>query len=253
MEDARLGGQGTTALDEVGEATLDLFAQGDAYNDLLWRRLNALWGVRGRVLEVGCGIGNITRRILREPAVERVHALDQDPAYTERLVERFRDPRLSATACRFEEFAPPALPAGVPESFDAVVSSNVFEHLEDDEGAMRRLARLLKPGGAALILVPAHRWLFSSLDRGLSHFRRYTLEDFRRLARASGLDLIRARHFNPLGILGWWWNGRVLGRSKLPAGQMRAYLRFAVGISALADRLNPFPCGISLLGAFRRG
>jgi hypothetical protein len=100
-----------------------------------------------------------------------------------------------------------------------------------------------------LILVPAHPCLFSPLDQGLSHFRRYRRRDIRRLAQAADLRVLRLRHFNPLGALGWWLNGKVLRYRALPASQLSFYSRFAMPISRLLDRVNPFPLGVSLLAA----
>jgi len=241
----------STAIDRVGEDTLELFAENPAYNELLWRRLSELAPVTGRVLEVGCGIGTITSLILREAGVTAVHGIDMDPAYVRRVLE-LGDPRLGASACSMEECRLPRFPEAADESWDRIVCSNVLEHIEDDLETMRQFARMLRPGGVALILVPAHQWLYSSLDRNLSHFRRYRRADLQRLAAESGLELVRSRYFNPVGIAGWWLNGKVLRRDTLPVGQLRAYGRWAVSLSALVDRLNPLPCGISVTGAFRR-
>ncbi|MEM7236054.1 MAG: class I SAM-dependent methyltransferase [Planctomycetota bacterium] len=241
-----------SVIDAVGEETLEIFAENDSYNRLLWNRLNELSPATGRVLEVGCGIGNITRLILETQGVEHVHGIDMDPAYVARLLDELPEDRCSATACSVEEFQTPDFHEAADQSFDAIVCSNVLEHIEDDFAAMRNFRRMLRPGGHALILVPAHPWLFCGLDSNLSHFRRYTKDRFRHLARECGVELVSMRHFNPVGIAGWWLNGKVLGREVLPAGQMRTYAKFAIPISALIDRLNPFPLGISLIGCFRR-
>jgi SAM-dependent methyltransferase len=39
-------------------------------------------------------------------------------------------------------------------AFDLIVCVHVLEHVEDDRRAMREMARVLKPGGVALLLVP---------------------------------------------------------------------------------------------------
>ena len=239
-------------IDAVGESTLELFAESPAYNDLLWRTLTALSSVEGRVLEVGCGIGTITSCILEESRVTGVHGIDLDPAYVERVLTRIEDERLSASACPLEEFVPEKNDAASDASYDRIVCSNVLEHIEDHIGAMRNFARLLAPGGRALILVPAHQWLFCDIDRNLSHFRRYGRQDFEMLSRESGLELTAVKHFNPLGILGWWLNGKLLRRPTLPAGQLKAYSELAVPISSLLDKVNPFPLGISILGVFEK-
>jgi SAM-dependent methyltransferase len=240
------------AIDSVGEATLELFAANDAYNRLLYSRLRAMAAPRGRVLEVGCGIGNLTRLILKEPGVTAVHAIDLDAAYVERVLRALDDSRLTASASRLEEFLAGAQPAAQDSSYDAIVCSNVLEHIENDVAAMRNCARLLRSGGLALILVPAHHWLFCELDRGLSHYRRYSRAELSELARASGLELRRGRYFNPLGVLGWWLNGKLLRRAALPARQLRLYSRLAIGLSSFLDRINIFPLGISVLALMRK-
>ena len=56
---------------------------------------------------------------------------------------------------------------------DTIFSLNVFEHIEDDLAAMRNADRVLQPGGHLILVVPAHRWLYGSIDRAIGHNRRY--------------------------------------------------------------------------------
>jgi len=236
------------AVDATGEATLELFRENDAYNEFLWRSLSALSfrPCAGRVLEIGCGIGNLTRIILRSPAVEHLHGIDRDPTYVERLRGELPDPRLELSVALAEEFCPErnCSPGG---GFDVIVASNVLEHIEDDARVLRNFRRMLRHGGAAWILVPAHPFLYCSLDRRLSHHRRYRRRDVEELARASDLRVARMRHFNPLGTLGWWLNGVVLRRKILPGRQVSFYSRFGIPVSAWIDRWSPLPLGVSLL------
>lgn len=69
------------------------------------------------------------------------------------------------------------LPFG-PESFDAVVSCDVLEHIPDDIGALREMHGLLRPGGVLVATVPAHPFLWSEHDEALAHVRRYTRHEF---------------------------------------------------------------------------
>lgn len=243
-------GEARKALHAVGEATLNLLSENDAYTEYLWDELSRLSPrpVQGRVLEMGCGIGSLTRLILRSASVELVHAVDLDPAYVERVRAQLSGPRLRATPARAEDFCPQehTTPEG---GFDAIVSSNVLEHIEDHERVVRNFKTMLRPGGVILILVPAHPCLYSSLDRNLSHFRRYRRCDMERLAQVAALEVLRIRHFNPLAALGWWFNGKVLRRRVLPSRQVALYSRFGIRVSKLFDRLNPLPFGISLLAA----
>jgi SAM-dependent methyltransferase len=178
--------------------------------------------------------------------VRRVKTIDMEPVYIARVLEEARgDGRLEGETARAEEYCP-AAEAG---AHDFIISTNVLEHVEDHVRALRNFRALLAPGGTALILVPAHPSLYSDLDRNLSHFRRYSRATLAGACAEAGLDVLRMRHFNPLGALGWWLNGKVLRRGILPSGQLSLYTRFAIPISRLLDRWNPFPVGVSLVAA----
>ena len=241
------------AHDVVGEKTLELFEKNAAYSEFIWEALLGLSpdAVRGRVLEVGCGIGNLTRIVLRRPDVTLLHSIDLDPAYIERVRGTLDDARLRLTTIAAEEFCPPEY-SGDADGFDCIFSSNVLEHIEDDGRVLRNFRAMLKPGGVVLVLVPAHEFLFSGLDRNLSHFRRYTRKSLSERARSAGLEALRVRYFNPIGAAGWWLNGKVLGRQTLPAGQLSFYSRFGISLSRWVDRCNPLPLGVSVLAALGR-
>lgn len=242
----------TAAVDQVGERTLELFEETGGYSDLLWDALASLSPPRGRVLEVGCGIGTLTRKILSTPGVDALHAIDMEPVYVERVRRAIEDDRLTVTAASLESFRPPRCPEAADEAFDTIVCSNVLEHIEDDRRALAEFQRMLRPGGHALVLVPAHPSLYCGLDRELSHFRRYRREQLVDRATAASLEVSRVRYFNPLGVVGWWLNGKVLRRRVLPPGQLRMYSRLAVSISRILDRCNPLPVGISVIACLRR-
>ena len=188
------------ALDTVGEQTLEIFQENDGYSNFLWESLLALSDapLRGRILEVGCGIGNLTRLLLKEEPVTFVHAIDLDATYTDRVRRELPDERLTLSATSAEEFCPSEY-QGEGHGFDRIVCINVLEHIEDHLRVLTNFRRLLCPGGLALMLVPAHPSLYCDIDRGLSHFRRYGRGDFAELAKSSGLLLKAQRHFNPLG------------------------------------------------------
>jgi SAM-dependent methyltransferase len=59
------------------------------------------------------------------------------------------------------------------ESLDAVVSANLLEHVPDDRQALGEIARVLRPGARAVIVVPAGPATYDYYDRFLGHERRY--------------------------------------------------------------------------------
>ena len=83
------------------------------------------------------------------------------------------------------------------ESVDAVVMLNVLEHIEDHHAAVGHVARILKPGGIAVVEVPAGPHLFDAYDEFLQHKRRYTARGLADLLHAHSLAIVSASH------LGW--------------------------------------------------
>jgi len=77
---------------------------------------------------------------------------------------------------------------------DIVVALNVLEHIQDDETAMQQIYRILKPGGYAIIEVPANQDLYDLYDEQLKHFRRYNFYDFAKKAKKNNFAIIEASH-----------------------------------------------------------
>ena len=80
------------------------------------------------------------------------------------------------------------------ETFDAVVCLNVLEHIKDDGKALLEIARILRPGGIAILEVPAGEHLFDFYDAHLMHFRRYNMRKLNQLLKSSGLTVRRSTH-----------------------------------------------------------
>jgi SAM-dependent methyltransferase len=79
-------------------------------------------------------------------------------------------------------------------SVDVFVALNVLEHIQDDAQAMREIYRILKPGGIAILEVPAGAWLFDIYDSMLNHYRRYSMSGLLRLVRQAGLQPLWRSH-----------------------------------------------------------
>ncbi|MFA6362411.1 methyltransferase domain-containing protein [Methanoregula sp.] len=77
---------------------------------------------------------------------------------------------------------------------DVIVALNVLEHIEDDSAALRQIHRILKPGGHAIIEVPANPDLYDFYDEQLKHFRRYALDELSQTAKNAGFAVQCASH-----------------------------------------------------------
>ncbi len=141
-----------------------------------------------RVLEAGCGTGgNLYHLKLRG----EVSAFEPHPDGIE--VARSRHPDMAIRTGSLPNFLP------FPEaSFDLVAALDVLEHVEDDDGALRALLRLVKPGGYVFITVPTHPFLWGSHDRRLHHMRRYSVDGLRRMTNVPDVELVYFGAFNTL-------------------------------------------------------
>jgi SAM-dependent methyltransferase len=214
------------------------------YNRWIGRRLRAHLGAR--VLEVGAGIGTITREIL--PGRELVIALEAEDVYAAKLAEAFcGEARVRILHCAVEKTDWAML---ARERLDSIVLSNVLEHVEDDARAIRNFRTALPAGGTIVILVPALPALFGTLDEAVGHHRRYMPASLRGVIEGNGFRVTSIEWMNVLGIPGWFVNGRVLRRRVLPTGQLQAFDRIAPFL-ARVESIFRLPVGASLLAVAR--
>jgi SAM-dependent methyltransferase len=192
-----------------------------------------------RVLEIGAGIGNMSAFLVDR---ERIVLTDTEPYYLDRLRARFAGrPHVAVAELRL----PGVSPRLVAERFDTVVCLNVLEHIEDDRGSLSAMRDLLQPGGRLVLLVPALRVLYGTLDEALGHFRRYASGEVTEKLGAAGFRLRHLEYFNLAGVPGWWLTGRVLRRRLIPTGALRWY-EALVPLFRL-ERLLPWRIGQSLI------
>lgn len=153
-------------------------------------------GGRGtlRVLDLGSGAGTNAERMSARG--NQVTAVDFLPAGLDAL--RQRAPRVAVVQASAEAVALRQ------ESFDVVMLLDVIEHL-DDERVLREAARLLCPGGAVVVTVPAFAWLWSYRDDAAGHKRRYSRRLLEQRLTAAGFRIERFRYYQcllfPLAVL----------------------------------------------------
>lgn len=195
--------------------------------------------VGARVLEIGSGIGNLSQFLVDRPSVVLT---DTMPEYLERLRARFG--HLSNVEV-MRLYLPTPEGDVAARRFDTIVCLNVLEHVADDVGSLQAMRRLLDRGGRLVLLVPALRALYGSLDRALGHVRRYTAAELRNKFTQNGFRMRRLEYFNLAGIPGWWVSGKLLNREVIPSGPLRLFDAL-VPLFRL-ERLLPWRIGQSLI------
>jgi SAM-dependent methyltransferase len=201
-----------------------------------------------RVLEVGCGTGHNLAMLSR---YGKLQACELDKCAravaTKRLGRQVRIARL------------PDLTMFQRNGYDLIALLDVLEHVPDDLASLRAIHMRLKPGGALLMTVPAHAWMWSAHDAAHHHYRRYSKKRLKELFLRSGLEIQLLSYFNTLlfpPIAAARIIGKMTGRDsaddRLPSDPVNALLKAVFGFeAALVGRL-PMPFGVSLVAVVRR-
>jgi SAM-dependent methyltransferase len=202
-----------------------------------------------RVLEIGCGVGSILALLAPR---ERLFGLDVEADVLAAARARFAaDPSVGFAHVDAACFSPDDIARLRAERFDSIVSLNVLEHIVDDAAVLRACAEILPSGGTLALLVPAHPVLYGAYDALDGHVRRYTRRGLSALVRAAGFELLRCRHFNAVGALGWFVQYRLLRRQLHGEGSFGLMNRLIPWLRPL-ERAVPPPFGLSLVALGRR-
>jgi SAM-dependent methyltransferase len=221
----------------------DLQQMANATNYLAWQFGMVRPHLRGRVLEVGAGIGTFTSHMAL--VAEHVTALEPNRYCFERLTrDTVHLPNVSRYELPVEEFH---ATVARNRTFDTIVCMNVLEHIRDDAAVLREFRSLISPGGRLVLLIPAIPLAFGEIDRRLGHYRRYTKRGVRALFSSTGWRDVQLRYFNVVGLLGWLWNTKVLVKHAQSDHQIRLFDRAIVPVLSRIESAMPVPVGQSLL------
>jgi SAM-dependent methyltransferase len=213
-----LGGYNPTCFDEVAAVEEEHFwfrARTQVISGLA-KQITAELPPGFRVLEVGCGTGNILRALQDACPAGNITGVDY---YAEGL--RHASGRSSANLLQGDIRALP-----FRRDFDLVGAFDVLEHLPDDVSVLRCLHALLKPGGALLVTVPAHPSLWSYFDEYSKHCRRYTASELGTKVEEAGFRVEYLTEYMT-ALLPLVWLGRKAASLKPSGGADSARRRSA--------------------------
>ncbi|MBI5927704.1 MAG: class I SAM-dependent methyltransferase [Chloroflexi bacterium] len=152
-----------------------------------------------RVLEVGCGTGNVLRQLEQVCAKDSVMGMD---LFWDGL--HYAQKRVTCPLIQGDMHNPPF---GV--KFDLIGLFDVLEHLPDDSQVLTDLYQMLAPGGKLLLTVPAHTSLWSYFDEASHHYRRYQKSDLQQKLTSAGYEIEYISYYM-MSIFPLVWLGRRL-------------------------------------------
>jgi SAM-dependent methyltransferase len=194
-------------------------------------------------LELGSGLGDYAQTWL-DAGVPRLTLTELDPSRSLFLRNRFKnDSRIDVR--QLDILDPPEA------RYSSLVAFNVLEHIEDHVGALRASHRLLLPGGAVIIFVPAFTFAMGRFDRRIGHFRRYTKQTLRAAYEAAGLKVDTIRYVNAPGLLAWYLAVRLLRWTPGDGLAVKLWDRTITRATRSAERIFPPPFGQSVFAVGR--
>lgn len=232
---------------ELGRSYWWLAGKYRIVDDALARAIGKGNGRSRRLLDLGCGPGNMLDYLAR-----RGEVYGSDYSADALGFCRSRDYHRLFRA-DFQR-----LPVA-DASFDIVTCIDVLEHLDDDVRAIAELRRILRPGGTLLVTVPAFMSLWGDHDDLYGHRRRYRAGELRGRLAAAGFEVRKVSYFEPLFFLPLWLYRKA--KRLLPVGEglsarddfvalpgfVNALLTELVASERFALRHASFPVGVTLL------
>ena len=195
-------------------------------NEVIGDAARRAWRTRGRaaarVLEVGCGTGNVLPVLEASCPGAHVTGIELFPEGLQ-----FARSRTGASlVCARVEALPFRASFGLIGLFD------VLEHIPEDIAALQHLAAVLADDGALLLTVPAHQALWSDFDRASGHVRRYSPDSLRDVARRAGFRIARLTQFM-MPLLPLVWINRRLVRRGASSDPIRRELHVPALLNAV--------------------
>jgi ubiquinone/menaquinone biosynthesis C-methylase UbiE len=152
-----------------------------------------------RVLEIGCGTGNVLQLLENVCRNGRVIGMD---LFNEGL--NFARRRVSCSLVQGDLHASP-----FAAQFQVVGMFDVLEHLSDDCEVLQNVYDMLVPGGVLFLTVPAYPSLWSYFDEASHHTRRYILADLNQKLQKTGFKVEQISYYM-VSILPLVWAERKL-------------------------------------------
>src|SRR5439155_2966366 len=203
---------------------------------------------RPRILDVGCGTGANLQMLANFGVAEGVDVSTE-------ALDFCRARGLS----KVKHGAAEALPYE-DASFDLVTGLDVVEHLDDDVAGLSEMRRVLRPGGRAVLFVPAFMFLWGVQDDISHHRRRYTRAELTEAIEKAGLSVERSTYANITFFLPTLI-GRLIMRvtgltpeseANINVSALNGILGWILGAESWWLKRMSFPFGVSIVCVARR-
>jgi 2-polyprenyl-3-methyl-5-hydroxy-6-metoxy-1,4-benzoquinol methylase len=179
-----------------------------------------------KVLEYGAGVGTLARNWELKTGI-KPDCIEIDSTLRSMLINR-------GFKCYDK-------PESVMKFYDGIYTSNVLEHIENDEEALKKIHAMLKPDCNLVIYVPAFMCLYSGLDSSIGHYRRYHKKEILEKLRKNKYTVIDSHYVDSIGFFASLAIKFFGYKGRLSLGDKRSLLiydKYIYPISSILDTLG---------------
>ena len=196
----------------------------------------------GNILEVGAGCGSFTRNYLN-PEINSITLTEVDDKNILDLKEKFKNnQKIKITKENIYN---------INQEFDVIIYLHVLEHIKNDEEEIKEATKKLGKNGTLIIMVPAHKKIFSNLDSAVGHFRRYEMDFFHK--KFDNLEISSVKYLDSMGYFLYYLNKLVFKKEVYPS-KLKIFIwdKIFTPISAVTDFMLRYKFGKCILAVYKK-
>lgn len=198
------------------------------------------------VLEVGAGIGATTKLFVTDN-IDSWLCLEPDKQLSKEIYNKISSKDLPGY-CEVASGTIASLPN--EEKYNSILYIDVLEHIEDDKSEVLHAVQRLESGGSLIILSPAHNYLYTSFDKEIGHYRRYTKDSLNKTI-PDGMKVKKLIYLDCVGFSLSLLN-KLIQVSHPNKSQILFWDRNIIPVSKKIDKLLKYSFGKTVLGIWEK-
>ena len=192
------------------------------------------------VLEVGAGIGGLTKIYLRNRFYKKWTCIEPDKKNYKKLKKNLeiysKKNNLEIINSSIEDYLK------VSKKFDLIILADVLEHLQNDKEILFRLYKILNSKGRIILFTPACQYLYSKFDKEIGHFRRYSFETLENII-PNNSEILMLKYIDSFGFFASLTNKLIIKSATPSLKQILFWDRLIIPISKKLDYFFSYKFG----------
>jgi phospholipid N-methyltransferase len=224
------------------DENLTIMAKSSNFIDWLYDEIKPY--LCGTILEVGSGIGIYSRKIVSNFKMNTIILSDVNPIYVNNLKKTFSDtPNINVIKLDLERKSD----YKHLKNINSVIALNVLEHVHNDVASLNYIYNILSYKGKLIIIVPANKFLYNSIDKSVGHYRRYNIKDLKTKILMTKFKPKEIHYLNFISIFGWYLNGNIFKKKIVNEHAMQIFNQLVPFLRTFEKYILRKKIGISLL------